>query len=70
MERALLDLRSTLSLRPEEAEKEKSITLKCTNNRVQRVQLYNECSENLVITVCLHAAYSFNSFHYSRPRKS
>ena len=59
-ERALLDLRSTIHLGPKEAETEQSITLKCSKNRDRRIQLYNECSENLVITVCLHAEFSFN----------
>ncbi|KAK2462050.1 hypothetical protein APHAL10511_006513 [Amanita phalloides] len=46
-DRALMQLRETIYLEPKEAVGVQSVTLKCSENRVRRVQLYNECMKNL-----------------------
>lgn len=57
MDKASLELRDTISLGPDEDARERSLTLKCSDNRVRRVQLYNECIKNLVITLCIYVGF-------------
>ena len=57
MDKASLELRDTISLGPDEDVRERSLTLKCSENRVRRVQLYNESIKNLVITLCIYVGF-------------